>query len=187
LAAFIEQDSLWREHAPQSNKAWDDEANWRAVHRVYPTYLSRDNPNQPIAGLPPPTHYVSLARGGIGSAMLPERDRRAGLFGHERKISIPDVEKADGTNNTIAVIDTTCLIGPWAAGGPATVRELLPGVQPYIGAFRQFGGVLHPTIALCAMGDGSVRDISDQISPRVFEAVTTYAGGEVIPSDWNNP
>jgi hypothetical protein len=37
------------------------------------------------------------------------------------------------------------------------------------------------------MGDGSARDISDRISPRVFEAVTTYAGGEVVAGDWNSP
>jgi hypothetical protein len=182
---FIEQDRLHK--TIDQNKAWDDEANRPAAHTVLDHYIGQNNPNRPVADLPAPTHYVGLAGVGVGSALLPENDRRAGLFGYDRKISIPVVQKADGMSNTVAVIDTTSLIGPWAAGGPATVRELLPGVQPYIGPYRQFGGVRAPTFARCAMGDGCVRDISDRISPRVFEAATTYAGGEELRSDWNYP
>jgi hypothetical protein len=128
LLPFIEQDALWK--AVAQDKAWDDEANRTVVHTVIDEYLCRAHLNQPMAGFPTPTHYVGLAGVGSGSALLPAGDPRAGLFGYERKISIPEVSKADGLSNTIAVIDTMCLIGPWAAGGPATVRELLPGVQP---------------------------------------------------------
>jgi hypothetical protein len=185
LLPFVEQDSLWKNNDP--SKAWDDEGNRQAVHRVVETYLCQYHPSRPVAGLPAPTHYVGLAGVGAGSALLAKGDPRAGLFGHDRTISIPEVTNADGTSNTIAVIDTLCLIGPWAAGGPATVRELLPGLQPYIGPYRQFGGVRDPTFARCAMGDGSTREISDRVSPRWFEAAVTYAGGEKLPSDWNDP
>ncbi len=77
------------------------------------------------------------------------------------------------------VIETAKDNGPWAAGGPSTVRGLDP-TQPYIGSGRQFGG-LHSGGAMAAFADGSVRLSSDRISPATFEALATIAGHEAVP------
>jgi hypothetical protein len=34
------------------------------------------------------------------------------------------------------------------------------------------------------MADGSVRLVSDSISPKVFEALSTMSGGEKLPANW---
>jgi prepilin-type processing-associated H-X9-DG protein len=60
------------------------------------------------------------------------------------------------------------------------VRGLDPAETPYIGAGRQFGG-LHDGRAAVAFADGSVRFISESINPKVFEALSTMAGGAEGP------
>ena len=68
----------------------------------------------------------------------------------------------------------------------ATVRGLDPAKQPYIGPGRQFGG-LHEGVAVVAMADGSVRFVAESIDPKVFEAISTIAGGEQVPAGWDGP
>ena len=51
--------------------------------------------------------------------------------------------------------------------------------KPYIGRGRQFGG-MHGDGANVAMLDGSVRWLKSSIVPRVFEGISTIAGGEVV-------
>jgi prepilin-type processing-associated H-X9-DG protein len=71
--------------------------------------------------------------------------------------------------------------GSWLQGGPATVRGLDPAQQPYLGPGRQFGGI-HLGAGNFAFADGSVRAISESINPKIFEALSTIAGGERVPS-----
>ncbi len=89
----------------------------------------------------------------------------------------------DGAANTMMVAETGRVSGSWLQAGPATVRGLDPASQPYIGVGRQFGGQ-HGGGVLVAMADGSVRRIDVSISPKVFEAISTMAGGERLPRDW---
>ena len=87
-------------------------------------------------------------------------------------------------SNTLLLAETGLANGPWTAGGPATVRGLDQGRQPYIGRGRQFGG-LHRGGVMVAMADGSVRFLSESIDPKVFEALSTVAGGESLPTQWD--
>jgi hypothetical protein len=57
------------------------------------------------------------------------------------------------------------------------VRGLNPARTPYVGPKRQFGG-LHTGGAWVAMADGSLRKVSESVDPKVFEALSTMAGGE---------
>jgi hypothetical protein len=174
LLPYLEQDNLFKviDHA----KAWDDATNQWAVHSKVQTFQC-DSPSFRR----PPNHftaYVGMAGVGADAATLPLEDPRAGCFGYERKIKIPD-DFQDGTSNTLVVAETALANGPWAAGGPPTVRGIDATLQPYVGESRQFGG-LHRGAMVVGMADGSVRTISNKVEPKVLEGLVTIAGGEVI-------
>ena len=103
------------------------------------------------------------------------------MFGYDRVTTMADIK--DGLANTMVIAETAKVTGSWLQGGPATVRGLDPAEKPYVGLNLQFGG-LHRGGAWVAMADGSVRWVSDSISPTVFEALSTMAGGERLPNDW---
>jgi len=128
-------------------------------------------------GMPCTTSYVGIAGLGTDAPGLLKGHPRAGVFGHDRQTRIADI--VDGASQTMLVAETTAANGPWTAGGPATVRGLDPARQPYIGAGRQFGGS-HADGAMVLFADGSVR-FTRGASPRVFEAISTIAGNEIIP------
>jgi hypothetical protein len=132
-------------------------------------------------GSPQPTSYIGIAGLGTDAPLLAKSDPRAGIFGYNRQTEVDDI--TDGAANTLLVVETADVSGSWLQGGPATVRGLDPGDKPYVGSGRQFGG-LHKGGAWVAMADGSVRWVSDSISPKVFEAISTMAGGERLPKDW---
>ena len=88
-------------------------------------------------------------------------------------------------SNTLLLVETDIDHGPWTAGGSATVRGLNPAHLPYIGRRRQFGG-LHSDGVIVALADGSVRFLRETTDPRVFEALATVAGGETLPSRWDD-
>ncbi len=59
------------------------------------------------------------------------------------------------------------------------------GELPYIGMGRPFGGLDSPLGADVVFADGSDRFLLETIHPRVFEVLSTIAGGETIPrSPW---
>lgn len=126
--------------------------------------------------------YVGIAGVGTDAATLPRTDRRAGVFGYDRSAHTGDI--TDGVSETLLLAETTLDNGPWTAGGPATVRGLDPGRQPYVGQGRQFGG-LHRGGVNAVFADGSVRFLSESIDPKVFEALSTVAGGEDLPTGWD--
>ncbi len=127
------------------------------------------------------TSYIGVAGLGPDAAQLPPGDVRAGIFGHDRLTSLNAI--TDGTATTMAIAETSESIGPWKAGGIATVRGLDPGRQPYIGQDCQFGGT-HTDGGMAAFADGSVRLIRATVDPKVFEHLSTIAGGERLPVGW---
>jgi prepilin-type processing-associated H-X9-DG protein len=131
---------------------------------------------------PAPSGYVGISGLGTDAAALPPGHPRAGVFGDDRATRIEEIK--DGVSATMLLAETTSFIGPWTAGGPATVRGLDPSRQPYIGRGRQFGGA-HRDGAMVAFADGSVRFLRESIDPKVFEALSTVAGGERLPAGWD--
>jgi prepilin-type processing-associated H-X9-DG protein len=140
---------------------------------------SSDRVSEPA---PQPTTTLGIAGLGADAPSLLNSDPRAGIFGYDRQTTLADIK--DGTANTMMLAESARGIGCWLQGGPATVRGLDPANQPYIGPGRQFGG-LHDRGAVIAMADGSVRFVSDSVNPKVFEALSTIAGGERLPAGWN--
>jgi Protein of unknown function (DUF1559) len=132
-------------------------------------------------GLPQPTSYIGIAGVGADAPLLPKNDRRAGVFGFDRMTRLADIK--DGPANTMLIAETARVMGSWIQGGPATLRGLDRAHKPYVGPGRQFGG-MHRKGTCVAMADGAVRMIDDSTAPSVFEALSTMAGGEELPSSW---
>jgi hypothetical protein len=128
------------------------------------------------------TWYVGIAGVGQDAPTLPNGHPRAGVLGYDRRTRPRDI--TDGASNTLLVAETGIANGPWTAGGPATLRGLDPGRQPYVGRGRQFGGT-HRGGVMVALGDGSVRFLHETINPKVFEALATVAGAEPLPAVWD--
>ena len=141
---------------------------WRLEAVVNPTL----GPGNTEAGFPV-THYVGVAGVGADAAELKTSDPRAGLFGYSRTPRLEDI--TDGAGNTLATLGVSNRLGPWAAGGNATVRALTK--RPYVNGPDGFGSG-QPNGMLAGMADGSVRFISKDVDPLVVEQLATIGGGE---------
>jgi hypothetical protein len=153
---------------------WEDDENDKPLHTRIVAYLNPSNPDVPAEDEYAHTHYVGIAGVGEDGPTLPVTSNKAGVFAYDRATQIRDIR--DGTSNTIAITDSK-EPGPWGAGGPSTIRALTE--KPYINGPDGIGGphVGGFTAALC---DGSVRFISENVSPEIMEALSTINGGEVL-------
>lgn len=170
ILPFLDQANLYNEI--DFDGGWEDEANQQPLQTVLPVY---QNPS--MVESPPEyasTHYVGIAGVGEDGPMLPVTSKKAGVFAYNRGTRIRDI--LDGTSNTMAITDSS-EPGPWGAGGRATIKSLT--TKPYINGPDGIGG---PHVGGISVGmcDGSVRFISENIDPDVFEALSTIRGGEVI-------
>jgi hypothetical protein len=87
-------------------------------------------------------------------------------------------EISDGQSQTIMLIGSGKLAGPWVHGGGATIRGAR---EPYFDELSGFGSAgLTSKGALTVMADGSVRVIGANISPQVFKAMSTIHGAETV-------
>lgn len=121
------------------------------------------------------TNYVGISGVGPGAATLQIGYPGVGFFGYERTIKQEDIQ--DGLANTLAVMETKSNLGPWTAGGSATVRPIDPATTPYVGTGRPFGSG-HRAVTLAVFADGSVHTLTNAIHPEILEAFATIAGGE---------
>lgn len=174
LLPFVEQSAVF--DRLDFDQAWDAPVNRQAASARIDVWLNPGLSGEEVVNGYGATHYVGVAGVGADAATLPADHKRAGAFGADRKIGFGDVK--DGTSNTMAILEVSAQIGPWAAGGPGTVRPLTR--RPYLGGPDGFGGV-YPGGAGAAMLDASVRFLSENIDPKVLEAMATTNGGEEVP------
>jgi prepilin-type processing-associated H-X9-DG protein len=149
-------------------KAWDDEANVGAAGKFVrvlacPSQFDRDHPAL--------AHYIGMAGIGPDAARRPASDPRAGLFRYDGQTKVGELQR--GLSYTLTIMESGRHLGPWAAGGPPTLRGVELDVPPLIGPDGQFGG--HPQGANAAFADGSVRFQNHDIEPRVLARLTTLA------------
>jgi hypothetical protein len=190
LLPYVEQDNVYR--GLRLSEPWDAEGHLPATQTPLkimhcPDWGREVPPNPPYL-----TAYLGVGGVGPDSATLPLGDRRAGAFGHDRHTALEDF--ADGTSNTLLVLESARDNGPWARGGRATLRGLDPSERPYLGAGRPFGGTHFaentifgrgkPIGCNAAMADGSVRFLNESVSPETLEALATVAGGDAPGADW---
>ncbi|HMP60535.1 MAG TPA: DUF1559 domain-containing protein, partial [Gemmatales bacterium] len=125
------------------------------------------------------TQFVGMAGVGPDAPYSPANHPLAGVFGYDRQTRLEDIR--DGASTTIMLIqvdgDTT---GPWIAGGGATVRGTSPNCDRDVGVRGGFRSPNHggKEGVWVVMADGSVRFLSRSISPNVFKALCTLAGGD---------
>jgi prepilin-type processing-associated H-X9-DG protein len=153
-------------------KPWDDPAN-RADQARLRTFLCRAAPAADISVPPGLTTYVGLAGIDPDAASLPKTDPRAGFFGYDRTITRTDL--VAGSSYTLMVVETGRENGPWAAGGPATVRGVAPDESHYLGPDRPFGG-LHPGGANVLWADGRVMFLTEAVPPGDFRSQAALVG-----------
>jgi prepilin-type processing-associated H-X9-DG protein len=173
----LENPELW--DSLHKDQAWDDKSN-ELVANIAIGILRCPERSRHRVEAPMPTPFIGIAGLGTDAPFLPKGHPRAGVFGYDRETSLKDLK--DGASCTMVVAESGRVRGSWGAGGPATVRGLDTADLPYLGPGRQFGGI-HATGANVAFADGAVRLIPDTIDPKVFEALSTIAGGEKLPQD----
>jgi prepilin-type processing-associated H-X9-DG protein len=166
LLPYLDQGELYADF--NSTKAWDDPANAAAAGK-FVRFLAC--PSQFDSSHPATAHYIGMAGIGADAPQLPTSDPRAGLFHYDGQAKVGDL--ARGLSNTLSMMESSRHLGPWAAGGPPTLRGLDSNDMPFIGPERQFGG--HPRGANAAFADGSVRFQNYDIDPRVFQRLVTLA------------
>jgi hypothetical protein len=187
---YVEQADL---HARFDRRAaWDADASAAAAQTALEVFRCPDwvREEQPAQGNL--TAYVGVAGLGADAATLPAGHRRAGVFGYDRRTALADVK--DGRSQTLLLLESARDNGPWAQGGPATVRALDPEERPHLGRGRPLGGTHFGENTLfwragwvgcnAAMADGSVRYFADNVSPRLLEALATASGGDEVGNDW---
>ena len=91
------------------------------------------------------------------------------------------------------MLDSAHDLGPWAKGGPTSVRGLDPAARPYLGVGRPFAGTHYTegnvfrggkaVSGAAAMADGSVREVRHTVTDDVVEKLATTAGKEEV-ADW---
>lgn len=153
-------------------KAWDAAENRAAVDKVRALLLCPASSRRGGKGEPALTTYIGMAGLGADAAELPVSEPCAGIFGYDRRTRPADIRR--GIAYTVLLPETQSDIGPWAEGGPSTVRGLIVKEIPYLGMSRQYGG-LHLGGANVLFVDGHVPFVSEAVDPRVLRAETTIA------------
>ncbi len=125
------------------------------------------------------TDYVAMAGIGADAATRPAGAPGNGFMGYDRRTSWAMIK--DGTSNTIALMEAYADLGPWARGGPSTLRGFDPevplaGQKPPLGAHT--GGMN------AAMADGSIRFVPYSADRAKLAAAITINGGERVDLDW---
>lgn len=163
---------------------WTENPNLALTQTVIPQFLNPADGREHWKGYPfngsALTHFVGMSgvedKRNVVAATLPRSDVRAGVFGYDRIAGSEEI--TDGLSQTIMILGSGEMAGPWAQGGGATIRGAR---EPYFDELTGFGsrGLSRPG-TLAVFADGSVREVSADISPEVFRAMCTIHGAETV-------
>ena len=171
LLPYMGQAALYNQIDQKS--AWDAVKNKQLSEMTVPT-LQNPSQRRP-SDMPGSMDYVAI--GGIGpdAASLPKSDEKAGIFGYDRETRFRDI--TDGMSNTIAITDSSTPNTSYMQGGKLSIKSF--SQQPYVNGPDGIGSP-HAGGFQVSLADGSVRFVSENIDPKVLEALATMHGGEVI-------
>src|SRR5262245_15292315 len=162
--------------------AWDSDVNRPGGRVIIRPVLCPTQADAATADGSGATHFPGIAGVGPDAPTLDRNAPRAGIFGYGAATPIEAVK--DGLSNVVLALETADRIGPWIAGGPATIRALNPAQRPHVGAGRRFGGI-HLGGTNSAFADGSGRFLAESIHPTVLEMLAAMADGtsDIVPEN----
>lgn len=130
------------------------------------------------------SQYVGLAGVGADAAELPATAPRAGCVRYDA--ATPLFRITDGLDTTLLFAEVSADLGPWIRGGPSTVwgYDDAAGAKPPVGFAGQFGGNHPDGSAAVGYAGGAATFVTSRVSPAVFRAMLTVAGGpdEMLPA-----
>jgi prepilin-type processing-associated H-X9-DG protein len=172
ILPFIEEKAVY--DRIERKKGWKDAANRRMMQT---RMMVLQNPGVAVKKEPSygSTHYVGIAGLGKDSLTAKVHNKKTGIFGYDRVTRMRDIR--DGTSNTMMASEASANYGPWGSGGTATIRAFTK--KPYINGPDGIGGPF-PGGCNVLFADGSVKFISNNISVKVLEALSTAQGGETV-------
>jgi Protein of unknown function (DUF1559) len=172
LLPYLEQNPLYQRIDLETGYA----GNLPVVHTGLKVFLCPEGRDR--ATLDPITTYVAMSGIGQIAAEQPAGAPGNGFMGYDRLTSFETIR--DGSSNTFALMETRAGPGPWARGGPSTLRGFDPA-QSLRGDNPPFSG--HSAGMNAALADGSVRFLPSSIDPKRVAAAITIAGGESVELD----
>jgi hypothetical protein len=137
-------------NAFDKSQSWDSPANTALSHTKVNVFVDPSN-----SGKGPDGNYAFVTGAGA-------------LFESGQPVKLMDI--TDGTSNTLAMIEVQTTGGSWAAPGELDLSQLAGGLPQ--------GN--HPGGNIALFGDGSVKFLSQSISPQVLQQLGTRAGGEPV-------
>ena len=173
---------------------WTDNDSYFAAQYRIPQFLNPGDDRKSWKGYQFPnmglTHFVGMsgveeARQEV-AATLSRKHERAGIFGYDDVAKESDI--TDGKSQTIMLIGSGELVGPWILGGGATIRgaraphfDETTGEKKYDYFNKMDGfGSRGQSGPLTLMADGSARVLSPDMDPALFRALCTTHGKDTV-------
>ncbi|MDR1271305.1 MAG: DUF1559 domain-containing protein, partial [Planctomycetaceae bacterium] len=167
ILPFMEQTDLYQKI--RLNEPWNSEYNKQFHNAVVHVYRCEENP---LAVKPGMCCYSVIA----GEGFVPAKEAQTAAMQADQTLA----RIADGTSNTLAVVEVKqpfCWMDPTA---DITLEELLKGINTKNGRVGGFhvGGIN------AALFDGSVRFLPNDIPKETLKALGTCKGGESVHYPW---
>ena len=169
LLPYLNHEHLHSTYDPKLS--WNTVPNTRVAQQTVPAYVCPANQYHRNSERYALTDYVMVTgRGSFGGN--PVGTKRAAI--------------TDGESMTMAIVEASGLRIPWTEPRDFDCTTGQIGINLTGSGERDSPGMLssyHPKLAHVLMVDGSVRKISQTISPTILKKLTTIAGGEVAKPD----